>query len=679
MTDVATVLRILPVVVACGWLAAPASAQSRCAGTPISSARLSAVEVGACIRQRHWIEHATIQGPDIIAAVAASPDSGPIRIRASVIEGGLYFSNLPAVGAAALPGPIDAEMRRLDWYGSDDNVRVVNVRIQLHDTRILAGQDYDEDEYGPVALSAGRVIFTKDVDLLGSTIAGSARFSRAAFLGRALFRGVRFGRRTTFDGAGLLGDGSFTDARFEGPALFTYTRFSGRTDFRRARFDRAPIFDKLRACGELHFGETSFTTGARFVGARLASFVTFADADMPKGADLADAHFAATLDLAGIRGAGLLTFARARIRELKLGSPEYRSRIEAELDFSEAAIAQAEIAGVRIDAPVTLARARLGPDGFSTDVHAVNHEPRMRRSAARHGCPVPAAAPASIKDPAIRFRSVDFNGGANMTGVTFAGADSRYLPFAGLRFNNVDLDWDSLAPFQSRDGTPGERPASEVFEQIEARFRERGRLTDALSAKRASRWATVREAGTCLGMMVPWRGDAEIPIAASSCREPGTAARSLRDAVLLPVWGLSSGFGTLFPRLLLLIIAVHLAFTVAYRRGGTVIRRVAAPGEEPPGPRLHPLLLPKPLAPAEDPPGTWAAQHGWRAPAALSTLALLRFGASGIAVRGRSGAVSMPLLVSLEWALGIPLVVDLINTLGETQPFLQRLLTGTIG
>jgi hypothetical protein len=39
----------------------------------------------------------------------------------------------------------------------------------------------------------------------------------------------------------------------------------------------------------------------------------------------------------------------------------------------------------------------------------------------------------------------------------------------------------------------------------------------------------------------------------------------------------------------------------------------------------------------------------------------------------------MPLLVSLEWALGIPLVVDLINTLGETQPFLQRLLTGTIG
>lgn len=693
MTPMAHAQR-LRLLCAAGVLAAAAQsarAETACAGTgPEARKRMSRDEVRACVERLVWIEHAIVRGEDVVDALGRS--RGSVRIRASVIENGLDFSALPAVRIGDVPGPLGDRLRKFPMYQpldkeALDNVYIVDSMLKLHNTRILAGPRYDDEEYSPVALSANRVVFAREVDLLGSTVEGSARFYRAAFLGRAVFDGVRFDHRVNFRGA-WLDIGSFGGAHFRGTPLFAYCRFRRTANFRGARFERGPIFDKARLCGEARFGETMLGAGTRFVGARLAADLDFLDVDLPHGADFSAARFAKAVRLSRVKGGGILTFAKAKIGALEIGSPDYRTRVDAELDFSDARIARASLREVRMNAPVSFARAEMGPAGFSVDRR--DFEPGSQGTAAREDCPretanariegaeadielrgVSFSAPVGFEGSQLQghvtFERVTFGGGADFAGVEFVGPSGGgpFLRLAEVDLANVNIDWASLPDdpmsFQRKEK---DLLASELFGRLEERYLDRRRLSDALQARRARRWASVREARACL------------------FASPRDCDRSLLEslwrAAAYPVWGVVSGFGTSLWRLLLVIAGLALAFAAAYYRFGKVIQRTdAAEGAD--GMRLRPLAVPATFAPAGRVEGSWTTLKSMRAAIALSTVVLLRFGRRDLQVRGSLGRLRLRHLVVVEWLIGIPLLVDLIYTLTETQPFLQRLITGAIG
>jgi hypothetical protein len=50
-----------------------------------------------------------------------------------------------------------------------------------------------------------------------------------------------------------------------------------------------------------------------------------------------------------------------------------------------------------------------------------------------------------------------------------------------------------------------------------------------------------------------------------------------------------------------------------------------------------------------------------------------------VRVSGRLGPLSMATVVTVEWCLGLFLIAALLFTLSESQPFIQRLLSGAFG
>ena len=666
--------------------------------------RLTAADTKACLTQLVWIENAIVQGPDIIAAMAASQPR-TVRLRDSVVENGLYFDDLPSAKVSALAESLRSQLRASTGYDANETVHLVDAVIELHNTRILAGAAYDGDEYAAIALSASRTVFARELNLLGTRIEGSARFSRASFLGHAVFKGAQFVRRVTFDAAGFASGGEFDDASFQGSTLFTYARFGGNADFQHTRFDRSPMFDKARICGDANFGETFFAEGLRFVDTRVAARMTFLDADFPKGADFASAQFDGTLQLPRIHGTGILTFARSQIRALEIGSPDYRSRIDTELDFSDVMVNTATVNEVRFDGPVTFARAHIRPAEFMTDVYTrmrggAPPEPRMQRSAARLPCSVRATATTDGQpdDQAVTLRGVEFHdrvsferavigGRARFAGVTFPGGanfsaivfappkGSKYLPFSRLSFENVDIDWSSVAPFTRLEPAPDDvaepEPTSALLENLEKRYAERGRLADVLHARRAKRWASVREAWACL-----W---GKITRAAAANRAMCDGVDAVLASAVLPVWGVSSGFGTSLLRLLIVITVTIVAFALVYWLRATLMRSAPPAGKDPPGMRLHPMALPSEFVVDHSGALQWTPHNGFTQALALSTHVLLRFGDSSLAAEPRTPGARLKPFILAEWCLGIPLLIDLVYTLSETQPFLQKLVTGTIG
>src|SRR6185503_18295520 len=109
-------------------------------------------------------------------------------------------------------------------------------------------------------------------------------------------------------------------------------------------------------------------------------------------------------------------------------------------------------------------------------------------------------------------------------------------------------------------------PASALMERLEKRYVERGRLADALSARRAKHWASVRESATCVRTGVTTRENGEN----ADCARSEALVRML----LFPFWGVASGFGTSLMRLILTIVIVNVVFAAIYFRFGTVFKQL---------------------------------------------------------------------------------------------------------
>ncbi|HEV8239567.1 MAG TPA: pentapeptide repeat-containing protein [Thermoanaerobaculia bacterium] len=691
-------------------LSAGLRAQTTCAGAgPEAPIRLRQKGVEACVRGGIWIENAIVQGRDVVA-LARSPGL-PVRIRTSVIERGLNFGAPPTVRVGALADPLHRHLRDLRIFTNDKSlVSVIRRAIQMRAVRIEPGLDYNEREYSWAALIANGVLFAEDIDLGGSSIEGSASFNRAAFLGRADFEGVRFAHGAIFDTTHFASDALFGGTQFQGAARFNAAYFGGEARFRGARFDRQPVFDRSTWCEEANFSEASFGAEARFTAAALKAGADFQDVELTRGADFSFARAGGPLSFRRLNGAGTLTFVGARLERLKIGSPDHRTRVDAELDFTCAQMASAILQAVRFNAPISFARAHIGLPRADRGSQLVGY------LVDRGLCPLPSESTPSMtctplagpRGPSVgkaakemppelvldrvdfsdkadwegatiraqvSFHDVSFDAGGNLKGVHFESPQdgAPFLAISEVDFAGVDVDWNSIPsdPALFTTSTP-ERPAvapSALFRVLEDRYSERKRLDDVLAARRARWWATVAEARVCLADGLTTAGK----------RAPCRMDHPLWAATVYPLWGIVSGFSTLWTRLVAVTALVDLLFAIFYAYSRRLLKRRISAGEDPTGMRLRPLELPAAFASADHVEGTWVLTRSFRDALALSTAVLLRFGRTDVIVRGALGKLELRHVVTFEWLLGIPLLVDLVHTLTETQPFLQRLLTGAIG
>jgi len=678
------------------------TAQEACAGVNrAQKKRISSAGLAACIKGKQVVRNAILSGGDLVQVLAelGSHDRSPVRIDGSIIEEGLTFS------APALARPV-SELRDtvepLRAFLASDELFVVDRPVRIAHSQVLAGPDYGSVDFGALAVSANRVLFTGPVDFTGSSFAGSVRFSDAAFLADARFSGATFTGRAAFNTTWFGGDASFDGVRFEGASEFAYARVAKEASFRGALFSRSPVFDKARLCDRVHFGDAEFSAGARFVAARMAGTACFLNANFNQGADFSGVVAASAIDLARIRGRGVLTFAKARIEAVLVGS-DFQSRLDTELDFSDASIGLLVFKQLGLSAPVGFARARLG-HGTSSEAAGVDvfaelaDERRMRSAPARVACSAAVPPPPVLRCDGTPlglvgavFEGVDFGstvtfnkghivGPLTLSDVTFTrGADfrevsfptkDRELSFTGVSFDNVDIDWTSVP--KSSQFSPTDYPPSAFYGHLEAHYRATGALTGALNARRRANWARVEEARACLG----WPAAARPSAAGYACDDYGGRAWQWFNAVVYPVWGWTSSFSTSLSRLLVLIAILNLLFAMAYSRFGHVVKV----GREPSGAsswRLRPLATPSTFR------STGAADlirrmYRFRHAFALSTAILLRYGRTDLAVRGSIGRIDLRHIVTAEWLLGVPIIIDLITTLTETQPFLQRLLSGIL-
>jgi hypothetical protein len=697
-----------------------AHAADSCTGQSVALKRhMADSEVYACLNQTRIIRFAVVSGPGLMRAL--SQVSGPVRILDSDITDGLDFSLLrksafrpdPMPEAApkrrspskrksnaTAPHPIDRGlmMQELGALYPLNQVVAVDSGISIKDTRIQPMQRFDVENH-QLALDATGVIFARPVDFTGDTFQGGVRFSRTAFLDDANFTGSAFVNRANFDAVWFGQRGVFTRARFGGTLLLTFARFAQEALFQRAEFAASAAFDDSRFCGPVDFSETRFTENAQFPLIRAAGDAVFSGATFARGATFLNAEFAADLNLTNIQSDGVLTFASASAGSLHmgLGLKGGTTVIGATLDFNGAGIHRTSIENVVFARALTFTTTQFGKPAVAADVFRnadVRGDRRMGDAAARFGCEYRETAQFQQDETLLRdvtfrddvsFRGAIFRGRtslldvsfgktADMTGVAFkagVGTSSPALRLSRMHAENVNLEWKNMPELSAFIRQPGDPPVSSLLDELATGFKARDRQVDALQIKQATGWMKWREARACLN-------PGSRTLAAISDEECSYIASGLRF-IAWPLWGLSSGFGTSLARLAVLVFLVDVGFALIYWRFGRIVRSDSGKKESDASLRLRFLDLPEAFcrqgrshsAAAGLVTDLSTALH-------LSSVILLRFGAKNLRVYGNIGPIRMGTVVTAEWLLGIPLLLDLVYTL-QSQPFVQTALHGVIG
>jgi len=318
----------------------------------------------------------------------------------------------------------------------------------------------------------------------------------------------------------------------------------------------------------------------------------------------------------------------------------------------------------------------------------------------------------------LSFADVIFEGSTSLSNLTVRGnpdfSDVRFkaakneaqprVRLVKASLSALNISWEAIPKASAFVVEAGDPPLSSMFDDLESGFRARNRSSDALKAREARGWMEVRESLSCLAR--PFRNTSSAAGTADQKPETGKATVRGNDStrhsrkprssaastaspscgywasafrlILLPIWGLSSGFGTSLGQLSIWVLFLDLLFATVYARFGRIVRTDAAGGTPDSAMRLRFLEPPSSYAGPGRDPSRMRRLDTFREAFALSTVVLLRFGAKNTRIYGEVGRFQIRHILLLEWLLGVSVLVDLVYTL-QSQPFVQRILKGAIG
>ncbi len=144
------------------------------------------------LKEDEFVAGYIINGSDIIEIIEESDID--IRIKNSVIEGGLDFTNLPVV---------------------DQRIEVNN-KISIKNSEIGFWQA-GNSKY---SLYSGKTLFNKLISFRETQFCGEADFIKAQFSGKSSFYNAQFSEEADFGGAQFSGSADFREAQFSGKSSF---------------------------------------------------------------------------------------------------------------------------------------------------------------------------------------------------------------------------------------------------------------------------------------------------------------------------------------------------------------------------------------------------------------------------------------------------------------------------
>jgi uncharacterized protein YjbI with pentapeptide repeats len=511
--------------------------------------------------------------------------------------------------------------------------------------------------------------------MTGAIAAGKFRFSNVD-AGILSFERMRFERQAQF--AHTSANLNFQDAIFEGEAIFSGNIQGGA----KSRGDRGASVKLIR---------TRFRGPAFFREATVTGAVDMTGAVFEALASLQGSRFLKSLKLASVTVRGFLDFRAARIQELDFRN-DALTLVEGRGDFRSAEIANLRFKDVVFTHDVDFSDATLGAD------------PTMQKNtppATPHATETAKEVPDSKKALGMTsLRFVTFEGNAYFLRSKFFGklffedvnfqkmADftearlpsrgdaSRVFLFSFVRFAELLLRWrqlpptsqwidfEDIAPDHPEDRGVRVEPWSRVLRKFEALFRAQNLLADANEAHYSAKRIELAEA-----------------------RRQKTVWQRLGSEAEWLFWGIPCGYGTRIWRILGGASVICLLFALVFTRCG-VRRRPFPENTSEFDLRLRLLDLPRqyltdpPVAPLASAPSAGGsgriAKKGSRLVDALrfSAVLLFKIGYRDTVITGKVGPLDVKYVVFIEWALGFYFLAAITVTLANTQPLINKLISG---
>jgi hypothetical protein len=283
----------------------------------------------------------------------------------------------------------------------------------------------------------------------------------------------------------------------------------------------------------------------------------------------------------------------------------------------------------------------------------------------------------------IYFENVSFQKMADFTEARLPSRDdeSQVFLFSFVRFAELLLRWKQLPPTSQwidfEDVAPGHpedrgarvEPLSYVLRKFEASFRARNLLADANEAHLSAKLVELAEARR------------------PEARRQQTVWKRLGIEAEWLFWGIPCGYGTRIWRILGGASVICLLFALVFAKCD-VRRRLFPENTSEFDLRLRLLDLPRqylagPLAaPAAGAPVEGAseavAEKGSRLVDALrfSAVLLFKIGYRDTIITGKMGPLDVKYLVIFEWTIGFYFLAAITVTLANTQPLINKLISG---
>jgi hypothetical protein len=270
-----------------------------------------------------WVDGYVINGKDVIDIVRDTKLS--IRIKNSVIKGGLDFASLPAKSIGELEKPSNwnndewnTRIKQLQSYIKED-IYIVSNQITINDSdietidnrSIVANTGFVTLFYEAITFNgstfSGTTSFTRAIfstwagfsgatfsgwaDFFGATFTGGTSFTRATFIGGTSFREAKFIGDANFVEANISGDAWFQMASFSGIANFNKATFSGDADFKQARFSGNASFQTAKFSREADFRLARFSELGSFLLATFSGYARFDNSEFNWGAEFSNTEF----------------------------------------------------------------------------------------------------------------------------------------------------------------------------------------------------------------------------------------------------------------------------------------------------------------------------------------------------------------------------------------------------
>lgn len=258
------------------------------------------------LKKDEYVDGYIINGSDIIAIIKESDVD--IKIRLSIIEGGLDFSKLPEVNGKrevnnkveilnseveSSTGTSDANQGELSLYTEQNyfnkniifNSTTFNVKVEFRDTTCNDWVDFRNATFNEYAdfhqtkfrrganfseaifnawVSFEDAIFNLGTSFLDSTFRQSATFGRATFNEHAYFNKATFSESAIFEDATFNHNVNFPTTTFNGWANFKDATFLGDADFSFTTFNQNAEFIRTNFIGNGDFEDATFIRNANF-------------------------------------------------------------------------------------------------------------------------------------------------------------------------------------------------------------------------------------------------------------------------------------------------------------------------------------------------------------------------------------------------------------------------------